>query len=89
MDGWWNDLSSYANWLDEHVDKAWKILGRVYDCYNYNDYEELLKELADTLLEEKYLEEQNKIEKIGTIYDCDGRFKFEEIKEDEEEYDDE
>jgi hypothetical protein len=85
LSGWWNDLSSYANWLDEYTDKAWKILRKVYECHNDGDYEELLKELADTLLEEKYLEEQNEVEKIGTIYECNGRFRFEEIKEDEDE----
>ena len=84
LSGWWNDLSSYANWLDEYADNAWKILRKIYGCYTDGDYEDLLKELADTLLEEKYLEEQNRIEKIGTIYECDGRFVFEEIQEEEE-----
>lgn len=78
LTGWWNNLSSYANWLDNHVDKAKEILSKIESCYNEDDYEDLLKELADTLLDEAYLAEQNKLETIGTIYECEGRFVFEE-----------
>ena len=88
LSGWVNDLSSYANWIDKHTEKAGKILIGIFNCYNEDDYERLLKKLADTLLEEKYLEEQNKIEKVETIYKCNGRFRFEEIQEYEEEWED-
>ena len=80
LGGWCNDLSSYANWLYENTKESWRILAKIEVCRNYGDYEDLLKELADTLLDEKYLEEQNKIEKIGTIYDCKGRFQYGESR---------
>ena len=87
LEGWANDLSSYANWLDKCTDlKASGILAKIKDCYNDSDYENLLKELADTMLNEEYLAEQNKFEKVGTIYECDGKFKFVEFDEDEEDY---
>lgn len=87
LDGWVNDLSSYANWLDKCTDlKASGILAKIKDCYSDSDYENLLKELADTMLNEEYLAEQNKFEKVGTIYECDGKFKFVEFDEDEEDY---
>lgn len=86
LKGWANDLSSYANWLYENTKDAWKILNKISECYNNSDYGDLLKELADTLLNEEYLEEENKLEKINTIYDCDGKFKFVEL-EDEDKYD--
>ena len=45
-----------------------------------------MKELADKLLDEEYLEEQNKEEKVGTIYKCDGKFKF--VEQYDDDYDD-
>ena len=89
LQGWANDLSSYANWLYHHTtEEVQEILNKVYTCYNDEDYEDLLKELADKLFDEKYLEEQNKLEKEFSIYDYDGKFKFVEFPEDEEDYDD-
>ncbi len=87
LEGWANDLSSYANWLYEHTKNAWKILNKISVCYTNEIYEDLLKELADELLNEEYLAEQSKEEKVGTIYDCDGKFKYEEPEyEDEEDW---
>ena len=84
LEGWANDLSSYANWLYHHTtDNTEKILNKVYECKTDDDYEQLLKELADELLNEEYLEEQNKIEKTKTIYECDGKFKFIDYPEDD------
>lgn len=87
--GWANDLSSYANWLYEHTKNAWKILNKISTCYTNEDYEDLLKELADELLNEEYLVEQNKEEKVGTVYDCNGRFKYEEPTYEDEDEDEE
>ena len=84
LDGWCNDWSSYANWLEKHAGKASRILHGISGCYTNGDYEDLLKELADNLLNEEYLKEQNKIEKVDSIYKCDGSFKFVESYDDEE-----
>lgn len=84
LSGWANDLSSYANWLYYHTD-ARTILDKIVYCMTNEDYEDLLKELADKLLDEEYLAEQNKVEKVETIYDCIGKFKFVENDEDDEE----
>lgn len=81
LEGWANDLSSYANWIYDNTKDGWKILNKIKDCYNDSDYEDLLKELADTLLVEDYLAEENKEEKIDTIYEYDGKFKYEEEEE--------
>ena len=86
MEGWANDLSSYANWLYENTKNAWKILSKISNCLTESDYEDLLKELADELLNKEFLAEQSKEEKTGTIYECDGKFKYEEWEEDEEGY---
>lgn len=84
LEGGANDLSSYANWIYDNTKYGWKILNKIKDCYNDSDYEDLLKELADTLLVEDYLAEESKEEKIDTIYEYDGKFKYEE--ETEEDY---
>lgn len=87
LKGWVNNLSSYANWLYENTKDAWKILNKITECATESQYEDLLKELADKLLNEEYLAEQNKLEKVGTIYKCNGKFKFEEYDdEDDNEY---
>ena len=87
LQGWCNDLSSYANWLYHHTtESVQKILDTVYDCYTDEEYEDLLQELADELLNEEYLAEQNKLEKEFTIYDYDGKFKFVEDNDEDEEY---
>ena len=86
LEGWANDLSSYANWLYENTKDGWKILNKIADCTNNSEYEDLLQELADKLLNEEYLAEQSKLEKVGTIYDCDGKFKYEEPNDNEDDY---
>ena len=77
MEGWCNDLSSYANWLAEYCGLDC-ILDGIYDAVSDDDYEMLLKDLADTCLTEKYLARFADREKVGTIYDCEGNYKFEE-----------
>lgn len=86
LEGWVNDLSDYANWLYENTKDAWNILNKISSCMIDGDYEDLLQELADKLLDEEYLAEQNKLDKVGTIYKCDGKFKYEEQDDDEEGY---
>lgn len=84
LEGWANDLSDYANWLYYYTSKEVQtILNKIEDCENNSEYEDLLQELADKLLNEEYLKEKSKQEKMFTIYDCDGKFKYEEeTKED-------
>ena len=81
--GWGNDLSTYANWLDKYTDKASMILHGISGCYSDGDYEDLLKDLADNLLNEEYLAQQNEFEKVDSIYECEGIFKFAERYEED------
>lgn len=76
MDGWCNDLSSYANWLAKYTNKADKILREIKDCYSDGDYEILLKKLADNLLVESYLDKMNMFKKTDSIYNCIGEYEF-------------
>ena len=86
LQGWANDLSSYANWLWEYTD-AHRILDKIVYCYTESDYENLLKELADKLYDEAFLAKMNTEEKIGTIYKCDGKFKYVDSYDDDDEDD--
>lgn len=73
MEGWCNDLSSYANWLDKNIEGASVILDKMYNCQNYDA---LLYELASFIHSGESLKELDKRKKTGSIYDCDGRFSF-------------
>lgn len=83
MKGWWNDLSSFANWLDTHTNAS-HILAKIEQCFTRDDYESLLKELADELLDEEFLFKQNAIDKSGSIYHCDGRYEFVWMNDDQD-----
>lgn len=82
LSGWANDLSSYANWLRAHTN-AKDILDRIYDCRNEGDYEDLLKALADRILDDEDLEMEAQIKKSGSIYDAKGPYRFEEVYDEE------
>ena len=78
MEGWANDLSSYANWLAKYVDGAKDILDRIFNIpFNDNDaYTGILKDLCDEYETEEFLEGMATQEKVGSIYDCDGPYEF-------------
>lgn len=75
LEGWGNDLSSYANWLYENVLETKNILSDIVKIYSYDEYEKLLANLADLTLNEDFLGKYKR-EKIGTIYKCNGVFEF-------------
>lgn len=84
MDGWCNDLSSYANWLAKYAG-AEEILDRIWDCATEDEYTEILYDLCELLLDDEDLEAWNRKPAQGSIYDCDGDYRFEEPTDDEEE----
>lgn len=86
LEGWANDLSSYANWLYNNVEGANSILNLIEECKTDDDYERLLKDLADEFLVEDILKEFAQEAKIGSIYECNGPFEFSEYEEEEEDW---
>jgi hypothetical protein len=85
LSGWWNDLSSYANWLYTYVPETRNILNRIKACFIEEDYENLLKELCDTTQTFEFLSKYENKPTVGTIYDCDGPYEYVEYEEDEDE----
>ena len=75
LQGWANDLSSYANWLWEYTD-AHNILDKIAYCYTESDYENLLKELADKLYNEDFLAKMNEIYKESDLPELKARAAF-------------
>lgn len=71
-----NDLSSYANWLRKYIPGTALILDRIERCYNDSDYEALLADLCEFVQTEENLAELHQREKVGSIYDCPGPYKF-------------
>ena len=88
LDGWMNDLSSYANWLYKNTDVETKeILLGVYECYDDDDYEELLYALCEHLIDVEKLMAVEEIPVVGSIYKADGMFKFIEREDEEDDWD--
>jgi len=81
LEGWCNDLSSYANWLRENANAYY--LDRIDEAYTGEDYEAILADLADALLDEEFLKTQAILSTVGTIYDYDGPFKFVEVQDED------
>ena len=78
LTGWCNDLSSYANWLYEYAPYTQKILNRIRDITTEEEYTKLLYDLCELTLDKEYLSEFENEERVGTIYNCDGPFEYEE-----------
>lgn len=76
LDGWCNDLSTFANWLYKYVPMSQPILDRIETITHESEYEFLLKDLSDAFLNETVLKGFEEFEAIGDIYECDGKFEF-------------
>ena len=78
LTGWANDLSSYANWLHKYTDTD-KILERIFSITTKAEYDHLLVDLAEAILNEnaiQTLRSKYDDKTISSIYDCDGPFAF-------------
>ena len=91
LDGWANDLSSYANWMYKYVPGTQSILERIYEIYSESQYEQLLFDLARKFLDLEDLEHLDTKPSQGSIYNCSGPFSFSEDEDDDEDdyYDEE
>lgn len=86
LEGWCNDLSSYANWLRLYCCGD-LILDQIYECKSRNEYENLLYKIAEAYIEEEYLNDMADHVSHGSIYECDGPFEFIDHSDEDEDYD--
>lgn len=87
LKGWANDLSSYANWLATYIPEAAPILSQISLAKTDANYENILKELNDTVCTMEFLSDKENLPKRGSIYNCYGPYKFVEDYDNEEEDD--
>lgn len=84
LEGWANDISSYANWLYNNIDGCDTILEKIYNIKSEGEYEDMLYELAEHCLSKDFIEKYAESKKVSSVYDADGPFKFELPEEDSE-----
>lgn len=85
LNGWANDLSSYANWLHANTCIANELEG-IYTANSEADYEHVLARCADKLMNEQVLAELASKAATGSIYECTGCFVWEEAQDEDEDY---
>ena len=78
LDGWCNDLSTYANWLHEYVPETQQILERIQDTNSENKYTKLLWDLYTATFNDKLLKKLEEEPKEDSVYECTGPFEFHE-----------
>jgi hypothetical protein len=79
LEGWANNLSSYANWLYTYCPECQSILNRIYTVRTEDEYTDILGDLADTLIDADALEMVAHKPAEGSIYECPGPFVYEDI----------
>ena len=84
LEGWANDLSSYANWLYIFINL--KELDEIIHITTEDEYSVLLFKIANKCMNEEYLEQYKDEPKKGSIYDCDGPFMFANNEESDDDY---
>lgn len=85
LNGWANNLSSYANWLDSYIPETEDILRNIKGMNEKEEYTQLLYDLYKTVLNNSFIEKYKDKPKVGTIYDCRGPYEFDDGEDD---YDD-
>ena len=79
LEGWANDLSSYANWLDSHIPETQGCLARIKSIKSdENAYTQLLYDLLHIVMNDGMVNKYWKTSAEDTIYDCDGPYEFKE-----------
>lgn len=87
LQGWANDLSSYANWLLKHcTERCKEILFDISKCLIDSDYTDLLFRLAQAIIDPEYLQGLAENPKTDSIYKCEGPFRFDEGMDEDEEW---
>lgn len=81
LKGWWNDISTYANWLQYYIPETSDILGRIRTINRDGEYEDLLADLANLVLDNDRIKELSKKPAEGSIYTKTGPYRYREYGE--------
>ena len=76
-----NDLTNYANWIDMNFKETQSIFVNAETIYNSDDEDYLnlvLIPLIEFVFDEDRLKEFSKCECKGSIYNCGGRFEYDD-----------
>lgn len=85
LQGWANNLSSYANWLYSNVKETKGILQNSFSVRNEDDYTNVLYDLYETTLcNEDLMNKYAKQPASGDVYDCSGPFEWVDDYEEDE-----
>lgn len=81
LKGWANDLSDYANWLDENIPETSDILNRIFSIHGSEDecekqYTKLLYDLMNTVFTQDMANKYAPLPKVNSVYKCPGPFEF-------------
>lgn len=87
LGGWLNDISDAANWLAKNIDGARPILERIFYIKTEEEYEHILKDLADLCLDPMLIESLAEERARGSIYHCEGEFEFDNERSSDDEED--
>ena len=82
LEGWGNDISSFANWLYWNIDGADVILRRIETARGDSGYTDLLYDLCE-LMENLDWEKMDKLPKVGSVYEEKEPFHFVEDREED------
>lgn len=72
VNGWFNDLSSYASWLYAYTNLT--ELEEIATIKNNEEYSNLLFKIAKKCLNEDYLKQYEEEPRKGSIYEATGPF---------------
>lgn len=80
LEGWANDLSSYANWLSENIPETEPVLARIKTIgSDEKAYTDLLYDLMTVVfLNPEMVTKYSEQPAVGSVYDCDGPYNFHE-----------
>lgn len=74
LEGWANDLSSYANWLSKYVTGMKNILEQIRYVNTEEEYKKILIKMIECA--ESQYDKLVTEPKVGSVYDCNGYFEF-------------
>lgn len=68
------DLTTYANWLYEHIEETNEILDSIFEINSMEEYPDILWKLSEIVFSESFVSKYKNIKAKDNIYECYGHF---------------